>query len=58
MDDPPETKRGLLAAFTRVLDEFEFQNLLLAHGLPLIGNGRAELEEFVSSGGRTATGAF
>jgi hypothetical protein len=58
MDDPPETKRGLLAAFTRVLDEFEFQNLLLAHGLPLIGNGRAELEEFVRSGGRTATGAF
>ena len=31
---------------------------MLAHGLPLIGNGRAALEEFVSSGGRTAGDAF
>jgi hypothetical protein len=58
MDDPPGTKRGLLAAFTRVLDEFDFEHVLLAHGLPLIGNGRAAIEELVRSGGRTATDAF
>lgn len=54
MDDPPETKRGLLAAFTRLLDELEFEHLLLAHGGPVIGDGRAQLEELVESGGRTA----
>ncbi|MCL2417735.1 MAG: hypothetical protein FWD04_00465 [Conexibacteraceae bacterium] len=58
MDDPGETKRGLLAAFTRLLDEYEFEHLLLAHGLPLIGNGRSELERLVRDGGRTAAGAF
>jgi hypothetical protein len=58
MDDPPSTKRGLLVAFTRVLDEFEFKHVLLAHGLPLVGNGRDELEAFVLSGGRTASDAF
>jgi hypothetical protein len=58
MDDPPQTKRGLLDAFERVLRDYDFQHLLLAHGLPLIGDGRAQLEEFVRCGGRTATGAF
>ena len=58
MDDPAGTKDGLLAAFTRVLDEYEFDHLLLAHGLPLIGNGRAALEELVRDGGRTASDAF
>jgi hypothetical protein len=36
----------------------EFEHLLLAHGLPLIGNGRRELEQLVSQGGRTAGDAF
>jgi hypothetical protein len=58
MDDPAATKRGLLAAFTRVLDEFEFEHVLLAHGLPLVGNGRAALEQLVADGGRTAPGVF
>jgi hypothetical protein len=58
MDDPAETKRRLLAVFSRVLDELAFEHLLLAHGLPLVGSGRAALEEFVGSGGRTATDAF
>ena len=58
MDDPPGTKHGLLAAFERILDQLEFQHLLLAHGLPLIGDGRAKLEELVRSGGRTAPDAF
>ncbi len=58
MGDAEETKRGLLAAFARILSEYEFEHLLLAHGLPLVGNGRAELELLVREGGRTAPGAF
>lgn len=58
MDDPDQTKSGLLQAFSEVLDDYEFEHLLPAHGLPLIGNGRSELEELVRAGGRTAPGAF
>ncbi len=54
MDDPPETKRLLLASFARALAELEFEHVLLAHGDPLVGNGRRALEELVRSGGRTA----
>lgn len=54
MDDPPQTKQRLLQAFTRALAELEFDHVLLAHGAPLVGNGRAALEELVRSGGRTA----
>lgn len=58
MDDPAQTKEGLLQAFNRALAYHDFEHLLLAHGLPLIGNGRAELERLVSDGGRTAPDAF
>jgi hypothetical protein len=54
MDDPPATKRSLLAAFARLLDELHFEHVLLAHGDPLIGDGRVQLEELVATGGRTA----
>ena len=54
MDDPSETKRKLLDSYRRVLREFEFEHLLLAHGGPLIADGRAQLQQFVNSGGRTA----
>ncbi len=54
MDDPPGTKRALLGAYARLLEELEFDHVLLAHGEPLVGDGRALLEELVSSGGRTA----
>jgi len=54
MDDPPATKRALLAAYARLLEELDFDHVLLAHGDPLVGDGRAQLEELVSSGGRTA----
>lgn len=57
MDDPDETKSGLLRAFSAVLDDHQFEHLMLAHGLPLVGNGRAELEQLVREGGRTATDA-
>lgn len=58
MDDPEETKDGLLQAFSEVLDDYQFEHLLLAHGLPLVGNGRTELEALVREGGRTASDAF
>jgi hypothetical protein len=54
MDDPPGTKRGLLAALATLLDEVEFEHVLCAHGGPLVDGGRAELEELVRIGGRTA----
>jgi hypothetical protein len=54
MDDPPATKRRLLDALARLLAEFDFEHVLLAHGGPVIGDGRARLEELVDCGGRTA----
>lgn len=54
MDDPPATKRGLLAACDRLLAELEFEHLLLAHGGPVIGDGRELLQDLVDCGGRTA----
>jgi hypothetical protein len=53
MDDPPQTKRLLLEAYARLLAQVEFEHLLLAHGGPVIGDGRALLAEFVEVGGRT-----
>ncbi|MDQ6749825.1 MAG: hypothetical protein M3Z33_03595 [Actinomycetota bacterium] len=45
-DEPDPVKVGLTAAFGRLL-ELDFEHLLLAHGEPVIGDGRAVLEEFV-----------
>jgi hypothetical protein len=46
MDDPEETKRGLRDAYRRLVDELEFEHLLLAHGWPVVGNGREVLAAF------------
>lgn len=54
MDEPERTKQGLLAACARLLEELDFEHVLLAHGGPVIGDGRARLRELVDSGGRTA----
>jgi len=54
MDDPPATKGAVLAALARLLAELEFENVLLAHGAPLIGDGRERLQELLDAGGRTA----
>lgn len=54
MDDPPATKRGLLAACERLLAELDFDHLLLAHGGPVLGDGRAQLQDLLDAGGRTA----
>jgi len=48
-DDPEQVKRGLKAAYRRILDsDASFDHLLLAHGEPWIGGGRAALRDFVS----------
>lgn len=54
MDDPEDTRAELLEAFEQILDRLDFDHLLLAHGGPVIGDGREQLRLFVDSGGRTA----
>jgi hypothetical protein len=46
-DDPEEVKRGMRASYGRLVDEVEFDHLLLAHGLPFVGEGRKRLAAFV-----------
>jgi hypothetical protein len=45
-DDPDSVKAGLRAAFRRLL-EVDFDHLLLAHGAPIIGEGKEQLRAFV-----------
>jgi glyoxylase-like metal-dependent hydrolase (beta-lactamase superfamily II) len=45
MDDPEQTKAGLRAAFTKLL-ELDFDRLLLAHGQPILVGGKQALEAF------------
>ena len=44
-DDPDGVKRGLRASYRR-LSELDVDNLLMAHGQPMVGGGRAALREF------------
>ncbi|HXG77593.1 MAG TPA: hypothetical protein VNJ53_13590 [Gaiellaceae bacterium] len=46
MDDPERTKEGLRAAYRRLVEELDFDHLLLAHGAPLVGDGREALRAF------------
>jgi hypothetical protein len=48
MDEPERTKRGLRAAYARLLD-LDFDALLLAHGTPLSSGGKQALREFAQS---------
>ena len=45
MDEPEQTRKGLREAYRR-LGQLEFDHLLLAHGDPFIGDGRAVLAAF------------
>ena len=54
MDDPPQTRRGILRSCERLLAELDFDSLLLAHGGPVVGDGREQLQDLVRCGGRTA----
>jgi len=44
-DDPEGVKRGLREAYSALLDR-EFDNLLFAHGDPIVGGGKETLREF------------
>jgi len=48
MDEPEQTKAGLRDAY-RSLSRLDFDHLLLAHGDPLVGNGRELLAAFARS---------
>jgi hypothetical protein len=45
-DDPDRVKAGLKQAYAGLLER-DFAHLLFAHGDPVIGDGKAALEEFV-----------
>lgn len=48
MDEPAQTKQGLRAAYGRLLERnLDFDHLLLAHGGPVVGDGRTALRAFV-----------
>ena len=49
-DDPAEVRRGLRAAYGDLCERYEFDNLVLAHGEPLVGGGRDALRAFVEQG--------
>ena len=49
MDDPETTKTGLKAAYARLSEELEFENLLPAHGQPMVGGAREALHEFATA---------
>ncbi len=52
-DDPAAVKKGLIAAYSRLVEEYDFAHLFLSHGGPIIGDGRAQLEAFLLGGGRS-----
>jgi hypothetical protein len=49
MDDPKDTKAGLREAYGRLAAELEFDNLLVAHGDPVVGAARERLREFAEA---------
>ena len=53
-----ETYGLAVPAFAPAPDLAAVQDFAAAHGLPLVGNGRAELEALVREGGRTGEDAF
>jgi hypothetical protein len=48
MDEPEQTKERLRAAYRRLLG-LDFELLLLAHGAPVLTDGRAALQSFIAS---------
>ena len=45
-DDPEAVKRAIRESYRRLAAELDFENLLLAHGDPIIGGARAALRKF------------
>jgi glyoxylase-like metal-dependent hydrolase (beta-lactamase superfamily II) len=48
MDDPDGTKRGLAASLEQLLD-VDFDTLLFAHGMPIVGDGKKALRDFLAT---------
>jgi hypothetical protein len=48
-DDPEAEKQRLRDGFARLADEVDFDHLLLAHGAPVIGDGRERLRAFAAA---------
>jgi hypothetical protein len=47
-DDPMAEKRRLRDGFARLAAEVDFDNLLFAHGIPIIGDAREQLRRFAA----------
>jgi hypothetical protein len=47
-DDPEAVKEGLRDSFSRLLT-LDFDHLLLAHGMPAVGDGKEQLRTFLES---------
>jgi glyoxylase-like metal-dependent hydrolase (beta-lactamase superfamily II) len=48
MDNPRETKRELAASLEELLD-VDFDTLLFAHGMPIVGGGKQALRDFLAT---------
>jgi hypothetical protein len=48
-DDPQAVRRGLGERYAQLAEELAFDHLLLAHGRPVIGDGRAALARYAAS---------
>ena len=46
MDDPERDKEALRGSYRRIAEGLEFDHLLLAHGSPVVGDGRERLRRF------------
>lgn len=49
MDDPEDTKAALKDAYARLAAELDFDNLLTAHGAPVVGGARVALRDFAAA---------
>ncbi len=47
-DDPDAERARLRAGFARLVAEVDFDHLLLAHGTPILGDGREQLRRFAA----------
>jgi hypothetical protein len=47
-NDPEAVKEGLHDSYSRLL-KLDFDHLLLAHGLPVVGDGKEQLRSFLES---------
>jgi hypothetical protein len=49
MDDPGAEKQGIRDGLARLAGDLDFDHLLVAHGTPIIGEGRERLREFANA---------